>query len=296
MVALVQADGKYELEKPKSEGGNNGDAGDYWTAGMMLGSDCNVHPNTCTYQNGIIQSTSVVISDISVSIETVITDNSVSAALLTFRISGLGGAASTPSPSPPAGKGTTGSPAGSAVIATPFPTTTSGGAISSGTPTSSTGGALLTSAPVGSNSGSAVLTNAPAGNNSSGALLTTAPGGSAVIVGAPSTGSAQVSTMAPTIVSTSALQNPPTDSPGIPTTKPPALTPTNLTAPVQSNCTQTLSPLDGDNSTKTDLDNSQNKTGGKIVSKPSTATTRSTPSVRIVFDHCVLPLLLFWLI
>jgi hypothetical protein len=175
MVALVQADGNFQLEKTKDEGGNNGDAGDYWTAGLTLGSDCNVHPNTCTYQGGNIQTTGIVITDIWAPTGT-----------MTFRVSGLGGVASTPSPSPP-------------VVA------------NTGSPTSSS--VIITEVPVGSSSG-AGLTGAPTGG--SGAVNTEAPSIASVLVatqaptiGSPSTDfpTPQPSTMSPTNMVSSADNN-----------------------------------------------------------------------------------------
>jgi M6 family metalloprotease-like protein len=74
--AVLQADGKYDLE----QGMNNGDAGDYWVQGMTLGPGYGqTYPNTDSYQNGNIQSTGITITDISASGST-----------MTFRVSGLG--------------------------------------------------------------------------------------------------------------------------------------------------------------------------------------------------------------
>lgn len=50
-VAVLQADGLYEIEKLESAG----DAGDFYTEGMTLGPDTNTWPNTASYQNGLIQ-------------------------------------------------------------------------------------------------------------------------------------------------------------------------------------------------------------------------------------------------
>jgi M6 family metalloprotease-like protein len=74
--AILQADGKYDLE----QGMNNGDAGDYWTQGMTLGpGNGQTYPNTDSYQNGNVVSTGITITDISAS-----------GASMTFRVSGLG--------------------------------------------------------------------------------------------------------------------------------------------------------------------------------------------------------------
>ena len=91
VCALLQADGKYDLE----QGFNNGDGGDYFVPGMTLGPGPMVHPNTDSYQNGNIVSTEITISDISFSSGL---DS------MTFRISGLGsdpngGTATTTPPS-----------------------------------------------------------------------------------------------------------------------------------------------------------------------------------------------------
>lgn len=75
-VALLQADGKYDLEQLV----NNGDAGDYWVAGMTLAPGGNGNfPNTDSYQNGKIQGTGITITDISEP-----------GTVMTFRVSGLG--------------------------------------------------------------------------------------------------------------------------------------------------------------------------------------------------------------
>ncbi len=57
-VALLPADGLYDLEK----GNNNGDATDLWTQGMVLrpGTGAN-YPNTDSYQGGIISPTGITI-------------------------------------------------------------------------------------------------------------------------------------------------------------------------------------------------------------------------------------------
>ena len=58
-VAVIQADGKYDLEK----GGNIGDAGDIWKPGMTLtpNDDGNTYPNTDSYQEGFIENTGITI-------------------------------------------------------------------------------------------------------------------------------------------------------------------------------------------------------------------------------------------
>jgi len=64
-VALLQADGAYNLEK----GNNRGDSSDmHHLAGMdAIGTGPGNHPNTDTYQNGTINVTGITISDISAS-------------------------------------------------------------------------------------------------------------------------------------------------------------------------------------------------------------------------------------
>ncbi|KAI2503768.1 Immune inhibitor A peptidase M6 [Fragilaria crotonensis] len=85
-VALLQADGAYDLEK----GGNYGDYFDYFTVGGELDPDSELHPNSNAYQNGDIHSIGIRIYDISPSSQ-----------LMHFRVSGLG-ASPTSSPSPSA--------------------------------------------------------------------------------------------------------------------------------------------------------------------------------------------------
>jgi len=82
-VALLQADGAYNLEK----GNNRGDSGDmHHAAGVdAIGPGPGNHPNTDTYQNGTINETGITISDISAS-----------AASMTFCLNGCTG---VPSPS-----------------------------------------------------------------------------------------------------------------------------------------------------------------------------------------------------
>ena len=76
-VALLQADGNYDLEK----GNNRGDAGDLYHSGGIssIGPGPNVYPNTDTYQNGAINQTGHVLSDVSAS-----------AATMTFCLNGCG--------------------------------------------------------------------------------------------------------------------------------------------------------------------------------------------------------------
>jgi M6 family metalloprotease-like protein len=107
--ALLQADGKYDLEQEV----NNGDAGDYWVQGMTLGpGNGQTYPNTDSYQNGNIQSTGITITDISAAGST-----------MTFRVSGLGGSgtsAPVPAPTEPPVSSTTAPPVSPT---TPSPTT-----------------------------------------------------------------------------------------------------------------------------------------------------------------------------
>jgi len=64
-VALLQADGNYNLER----GNNRGDSGDMHHAGGVdaIGPGPGNHPNTDTYKNGVINVTGITISDISAS-------------------------------------------------------------------------------------------------------------------------------------------------------------------------------------------------------------------------------------
>ena len=67
-LALLQADGEYELELPLNHDGNYGDGDDLFRKGFVdqLGPGGIGHfPNTDAYQDGIILHTGVVISDIS---------------------------------------------------------------------------------------------------------------------------------------------------------------------------------------------------------------------------------------
>jgi len=63
MVAVQQADGKYELEQSL----NFGDPGDFWTKGNVFGpnSDGDTWPNSDTYQNGIVKPTGIKITVLS---------------------------------------------------------------------------------------------------------------------------------------------------------------------------------------------------------------------------------------
>lgn len=63
MVALLQADGNYDLE----QGNNLGDEGDYWGKGMTLGpnDDGDTFPNTDSYQDGVVTKTGVKITVLS---------------------------------------------------------------------------------------------------------------------------------------------------------------------------------------------------------------------------------------
>lgn len=49
-VALLQADGNYDIERLTSIG----DAGDFWTEGMTLGADTGTWPNTASYSDGLV--------------------------------------------------------------------------------------------------------------------------------------------------------------------------------------------------------------------------------------------------
>lgn len=82
MVSIVQADGKFDIEK----GVNNGDAGDFWTKGMTLGpggpiDSSNVKwPNTDSYSNAGIRAPTGLS----------ITITSPSRMIMTFEVRGLG--------------------------------------------------------------------------------------------------------------------------------------------------------------------------------------------------------------
>lgn len=77
-VALLQADGKYELEQLI----NNGDAGDYWVKDQSIGpsNGANIYPNTDSYQGGVIVPTNIRI--------TILSDPGPT---MKFRVEGLGG-------------------------------------------------------------------------------------------------------------------------------------------------------------------------------------------------------------
>lgn len=86
-VAVLQADGNYDLE----QGVNNGDAGDYWVAGMTLAPGGNGNfPNSDSYQNGNIQKTGITITDISQP-----------GLIMTFRVAGLGANPNAPATTDP---------------------------------------------------------------------------------------------------------------------------------------------------------------------------------------------------
>ena len=94
-VALLQADGLYELE----QGLSNGNAGDFWLAGTTLGpgngesvaTSSGTYPNSDSYANGKIQVTDLVITNFM----------EVSPMVWSFDIQGLPPAApATPAPAP----------------------------------------------------------------------------------------------------------------------------------------------------------------------------------------------------
>lgn len=75
-VAVVQADGKFEIEK----GTNGGDEGDFWAVrGMVLGPGGS-QPNTDSYSTGRLRQTGLKI--------TILSD---SGYVMLFRVEGLGG-------------------------------------------------------------------------------------------------------------------------------------------------------------------------------------------------------------
>ena len=94
-VALLQADGAYDLEK----GNNYGDFGDYFIEGDELSPDGEVYPNSNAYQNGEVRSTGIRIHDISPSSQ-----------LMHFRVSGLGARPVPPTSSPSPSESPTGFP------------------------------------------------------------------------------------------------------------------------------------------------------------------------------------------
>ena len=63
MVALLPADGQFELEQFE----NNGDVGDYWKKGQSLGPSHGhaVYPNTDRYQGGVVFSTNIKLTILS---------------------------------------------------------------------------------------------------------------------------------------------------------------------------------------------------------------------------------------
>jgi hypothetical protein len=74
-VAVQQADGLYEIEK----GENQGNAGDFWTQGMVMGPGPN-YPNTDAYSGGKVIKTGLSITVLSPS-----------GFIMNFRVQGLGG-------------------------------------------------------------------------------------------------------------------------------------------------------------------------------------------------------------
>jgi hypothetical protein len=87
-VAVMQADGLYDLEELRNEG----DEGDLFVAGRSLGpGGGSTYPNTDSYQSGTIVSTGISITDISAS-----------GRRMSFRVTGLqpGETVDTPQPSP----------------------------------------------------------------------------------------------------------------------------------------------------------------------------------------------------
>lgn len=91
-IAVLQADGNYDLEK----GNNLGDAGDFWTTGQVLGPGPNEWPNTMSYQNGNQRSTGISIEILSKV-----------GLIMNFRVSGL---TSSLAPGPPDGEAGGGAP------------------------------------------------------------------------------------------------------------------------------------------------------------------------------------------
>ncbi|KAL7547265.1 hypothetical protein ACHAWF_010583, partial [Thalassiosira exigua] len=78
-VALLGADGSYDLER----GANQGDGEDLWREGTMVAElrpgDVGIHPNTDSYQGGIVVPTGIRIFDFSASGD-----------VMSFRVEGLG--------------------------------------------------------------------------------------------------------------------------------------------------------------------------------------------------------------
>jgi hypothetical protein len=97
-VAMLQADGLYNLEKAE----NNGDAGDFFVPGMEFGpgNGGTVFPNTDAYNGGAIVETGIRIFNI-VEVET---------AVYSFEVSGLGGSTTVTTPAPVATTDTTPAP------------------------------------------------------------------------------------------------------------------------------------------------------------------------------------------
>jgi hypothetical protein len=86
MVSVVQADGRFDLERAV----NDGDSDDFYLPGMSLGpGDGFTYPNSDSYQSGSIASTGITITDISASGPT-----------MSFRVIGLSPQQTTPAPNP----------------------------------------------------------------------------------------------------------------------------------------------------------------------------------------------------
>jgi len=79
MVHLLSPDGNYDLEKGNQNGGNLGDATDFWLKDMVLGPT-DTWPNTDAYQGGVRLKTGIQI--------TILTDSSY---IMVFKVEGIPG-------------------------------------------------------------------------------------------------------------------------------------------------------------------------------------------------------------
>jgi hypothetical protein len=101
-VSVVQADGKYDIERAN----NDGDSGDLYLEGMSLGpGNGSIYPNTDSYQGGSITSTGITITVLSASGPT-----------MSFRVEGL-----SPAPTPTFGTNPTPTPPTFGTNPTPTP-------------------------------------------------------------------------------------------------------------------------------------------------------------------------------
>ena len=157
-VAVLQADGQYDLEKRS----NLGDANDLYTPGMSIGPGTGSNfPNTDSYQNGNVQKTGITI-----------TVQSMDADRLFFEVSGLAPAVTLPTQAPTQGptRGPTQAPTrGPTQGPTLSPTTSTTTSTTTGTTTSTSG----TSTSTTTSGGSSTTTTTTSGANSTTSTTTT---------------------------------------------------------------------------------------------------------------------------